>query len=63
MNEVTHKEMRQIVDIIQKFIDDQNIWGVECVYQTDRVIENAYSLIAQLCDIVGYKELEDEDND
>lgn len=51
----------KLYKIVEDFIDEQNIWGEECVYLCDRVIENAYDFIAQLCDIVGYKELDDED--
>jgi hypothetical protein len=52
----------KLYQIVADFIDEQNIWGDECVYQSDRVIQNAYVFIAQLCDVVGYKELEDEDD-
>jgi glutaminase len=51
----------KLYKIVEQFIEDQNIWCDECVYQTDRVIENAYPFIAQLCDVVGYKQLDDED--
>ena len=50
----------KLYKIVEDFIDEQGIWGEECVYQCDRVIENAYHFIAQLCDIVGYKELDDD---
>lgn len=60
MNELNHSEMCQVISIIQQFIKDNQIWGEECVYQSDRVIENAYAFIADLCDIVGYEELEEE---
>jgi hypothetical protein len=52
----------RLYSIVKAFIEEQNIWGDECVYQSDRVIENAYVFIEQLCDVVGYKELEDEDD-
>jgi hypothetical protein len=52
----------KLYQIVSAFIDEQNIWGDECVYQCDRVIVNAYPFIAHLCDVVGYKELEDEDD-
>jgi hypothetical protein len=50
----------KLYELTKKFIDEQNIWGDECVYQADRVIENSYEFIAALCGVVGYKELEDE---
>lgn len=58
-----HQEKcEKLYRIVEQFIEDQRIWGDECVYQSDRVIENAYEFIAQLCDIVGYKQLDDEDD-
>jgi glutaminase len=61
MTEKAEKALK-LYDIVEKFIEEQNIWSDECVYQSDRVIENAYAFIAELCDIVGYKPLEDEDD-
>lgn len=61
MTDKTEKALK-LYDIVEQFIEDQNIWGDECVYQSDHVIENAYAFITELCDIVGYKELEDEDD-
>lgn len=47
----------------QKFISDQGITVPETIYQTDRIILNACELIEDICDIVGYKEREDDDFD
>lgn len=49
--------------VCAQFIEAQNISCAESVYQTDRVIENAYEFIEQVCDIVGYVDLEEEDDD
>ena len=43
----------------REFMRSQRITCEETIYQSDRVIENAYDFIAELCDIVGYPE-EDE---
>jgi hypothetical protein len=51
----------KLYELTKKFIDEHNIWGDEYVYQSDRVIENAPGFIAAICDIVGYKELEEDD--
>jgi hypothetical protein len=59
---IRQQKCDKLYQIVADFIDEQNIWGDECVYQCDRVIENAYVFIAQLCDVVGYKELEEEDD-
>ena len=52
----------ELYDIVEKFINDNRIWGAECIYTYDRVIENSYEFMHKLCDVVGYKELEDEDD-
>ena len=49
----------QLLAIVHEFIRENRIYCVETIHQTDRVIENAYYLIQQLCDVVGY--LEDDD--
>ena len=51
---------RNLHDLCAKFIDEQRITCPEAVYQTDRVIENAYQFIEQVCELVGYKDEEDE---
>ncbi len=45
---------QQVLAIVKKFINDQRIYCSECVYQSDRVIENAYEFIDSLCEVVGY---------
>jgi hypothetical protein len=52
----------ELYSIVKDFIEEQNIWSDECVYQSDRVIENAYTFITRLCNVVGYKELDGEDD-
>lgn len=44
-----------------EFVKDQTIFCVESVYQSDRVIENAYEFIEKVCNIVGYYKEEDCD--
>lgn len=44
----------------QKFIKEQKISCAETVYQTDRVIVNAYEFIEGICGIVGYVASEDD---
>lgn len=38
------------------FIDQNDIGHPESIYQNDKVIEDAYSFIEGICDIVGYKD-------
>jgi len=59
---VTVSEQKiKLYELCKTFIEKQQIHCVETIYQTDRVIENAYGLIEDICDIVGYAE--DWDND
>jgi len=51
----------QLVKFCREFIDKQDIHCTETIYQTDRVIENAYEFIEGVCEIIGYKPREDED--
>lgn len=55
------RDLAKIKAIIQNFIEAQEISCAETIYQTDRVIINAYEFIESLVEIVGYKEYEDDD--
>lgn len=56
---VSDESKEKVIQIIQEFIDDNNISCAEAIAQNDRVIENAYTFIYELCEIVGYKEYQD----
>ena len=56
------KDMARLWTLCADFIEQNDIWGAESVYQADRVIENAYAFIASICDEVGYVDLEEEDD-
>lgn len=47
--------------LCEEYIDKQDIICPESVYQSDRVILNAYDFIEKICDIVGYKEYNEDD--
>lgn len=47
----------KVIQIIQEFIDKQNIVCGETIYQTDRVAENVLPFLEDLCDEVGYKDI------
>ena len=49
--------------LCSKFIQDNRIYCPETVYQADRVNDNSYEFIRKICDIVGYIELEEEEDD
>ena len=48
---------------VKKFIDKNDIFCDEMIYQCDEIAENSLEFIETLCDIVGYKESEVEYED
>lgn len=46
----------QLLEFCKGFIAKQWITCAETIYQTDRVVENAFEFIEGVCDIVGYQE-------
>lgn len=60
LNNKNEKALR-LLSIVEKFVKDQKISSEECVYQSDRVILNAYEFIQELCDVVGYHVEEETD--
>ena len=60
MDEVSQSQMHFLMEVCQKFITDNQITCPETIYQTDHVIANAYKLIEDICDIVGYEVDEDD---
>lgn len=54
------EKKEKLFDFCQTFVNDMDIYCSETIYQTDRVIENAYEFIEGICDIVGYAELDEE---
>lgn len=59
-DEPSVREMAALWTTCMKFIEDQRIGTAETVYQSDRVIENAYEFIHQVCEIVGYLQQDEE---
>lgn len=57
---MTEDQMNELHRICLDFITKQRITCPETIYQSDRVIENAYEFIEQICDVVGYAEYQDE---
>jgi len=44
-------------------IKEQAITCPETVYQSDRVVESSYAFVEGVCDIVGYAQSADDDED
>ncbi len=53
----------ELYDLCKDFIKDNEIGCEEDIYQSDRVGANALELIEQICEILGYYEPEDEEED
>lgn len=48
-------------EIVQTFVDKHRISCADAIAQNDRIIEGAYDLIEDLCNVVGYYEYPEED--
>ena len=59
-DEPSVKEMAALWNVCYNFIKDQRISCEETISQCDWVIENAYDLIGDICEVVGYVEYDDE---
>lgn len=51
---------QKLLEHCRMFIRDQEITCAETIYQTDRVIENAYEFIHGVCNLVGYHKRDDD---
>ncbi len=61
MTNPTHAELMALWNVCKKFVEDQEISSPETIYQCDWVIEHAYEFVEEVCNVVGYKPYEDED--
>lgn len=48
----------KLLKLCKKFIDQNDIWSNETIYQSDCVILSAPEFIEEICDIVGYKPID-----
>ena len=46
--------------LCKKFIKDNEISCPETICQSDKVIQNAYDFIEEICEIVGYHKYEED---
>lgn len=53
----------KLTTIVRAFVEKHRISCPETIHQTDYVIENAYGLIEDLCDAVGYYQHPDDSED
>ena len=63
-NDLTNsKTQYELYLAVKTFIEDYDIFSDEHIYQCDEIAENSLEFIETLCNIVGYKEREVEDED
>ena len=55
-------QAEQLLEVCKAFISKHQIHSADTIYQSDRIIEDATRFIEQVCDVVGYVDLEDEDD-
>lgn len=63
MNKMDDEAFKELYRVCTDFIKKQNIFCEETIYQSDRVIENAYELIENICNITGYVDSESNEDD
>jgi hypothetical protein len=56
-------DSKRLLKHCKDFIEKYKISCPESVYQQDYVIENAYEFIEGVCDIVGYYEYAEDEED
>ena len=54
-------DQEKLYNICKEFITKQHISCPETISQTDKVIENAYDFIEEICNIVGYYQYLDDE--
>lgn len=57
----TQAQLKKLWAAVTAFVDRHDISCGEVVYQSDRVIENAYELVNELAQVVGYAQVEEDD--
>lgn len=54
-------KQEELLALCKRFIEENTISCAETIYQTDRVIENSYEFIHDICEVVGYHEYSEDD--
>lgn len=62
MNKPTDARKARLWKVCEDFIKAQRIGSAETIYQSDRVIENAYEFIDNVCGVVGFEREEDDED-
>lgn len=54
------RKEEKLLALCEQFVQDNKISCEDAVYQSDRVMENATDLVADICRIVGYWEWDED---
>lgn len=54
---------RELYDLVSEFIVQNEITSAETIYQMDHVSENFYEFMEQVCELVGYAEYVDDEEE
>ena len=54
-------EQEELYNLCKQFIHKHRIYCADTIYQSDRINENSTEFIEQICNVVGYEPLEDDD--
>lgn len=58
------KDPEKVLTLVRNFIDTYEIVSENIIHENDRIIDNAYGFLEELCVAAGYAELEhDEEED
>lgn len=56
----TPKQKAELWKLCQRFVEDNRISCGESICQCDHVIAAAYDFLAEMCEVVGYDDSEDD---
>ena len=62
--EITEDHMMRLLeleDVVNKFIHEHHIVHAESIYQMDSVSLNSLQFIEEVCDCIGYYDVEDNE--
>lgn len=57
----TQEQLEELWCLSVEYINTREIYCVETVYQTHRVQVSACDFVADVCDLVGYVDIDDEE--
>lgn len=61
MNWTNTEKKIQLMELCQRFIDEHNVYDACDVYYGADVLENISGLLEEICNIIGYKESNEDE--